>query len=53
VLVLYDMLGITAGKLPKFVKNFLADTTGIEAAVEAYVQAVRNGTYPAPEHCYD
>jgi 3-methyl-2-oxobutanoate hydroxymethyltransferase len=53
VLVLYDMLGITAGKLPKFVKNFLADAAGIQAAVEDYARAVRSGEYPAAEHCYD
>jgi 3-methyl-2-oxobutanoate hydroxymethyltransferase len=52
VLVLYDMLGITPGKRAKFVKDFMADTGSVQAAVESYVQAVKSGSYPAPEHCY-
>jgi 3-methyl-2-oxobutanoate hydroxymethyltransferase len=52
VLVLYDMLGITRGRLPRFVRDFLADTGSIPAAVRAYVEAVRDGTYPAAEHVY-
>ena len=52
VLVLYDMLGITPGKRAKFVKDFMADTGNVLAAVESYVQAVKTGSYPAPEHCY-
>jgi 3-methyl-2-oxobutanoate hydroxymethyltransferase len=52
VLVLYDMLGITPGKPPTFVKDFLQETGTIRAAVEAYIQAVKDGSYPAPEHCF-
>lgn len=52
VLVLYDMLGITPGKPPRFVKDFLQETGTIRAAVEAYIRAVRDGSYPAPEHCF-
>jgi 3-methyl-2-oxobutanoate hydroxymethyltransferase len=52
VLVLYDMLGITQGKLPRFVKDFLADSCSVPAAIAAYIRAVREGRYPAPEHCY-
>ena len=52
VLVLYDMLGITSGKQPRFVKDFLAETGTIRAAVEAYIRAVKDGSYPAPEHGY-
>ena len=52
VLVLYDMLGITPGKRAKFVKDFMAGTGSVQAAVESYVQAVKAGSYPAPEHCY-
>jgi 3-methyl-2-oxobutanoate hydroxymethyltransferase len=52
VLVLYDMLGITRGKRARFVKDFLADAGSVQAAVEAYVRAVKTGLYPAPEHCY-
>ncbi len=52
VLVLYDMLGITAGRQPRFVKDFLAGQGSIAAAVRAYIEAVKSGRYPAPEHCY-
>lgn len=52
VLVLYDMLGITPGKRPKFSKDFLHGNDGIQAAVAAYVEAVKSGAYPGPEHCY-
>ena len=52
VLVLYDMLGITPGRLPRFVKNFLQDQCSIPAAIAAYVKAVKDGSYPAAEHCY-
>jgi 3-methyl-2-oxobutanoate hydroxymethyltransferase len=53
VLVLYDMLGITPGKRPKFSRDFLSDTDSIGAAVETYVQQVRDGRFPADEHCFD
>lgn len=53
VVVTYDMLGLTAGKTPAFVKNFIDDTSGnIGDAISAYHQAVVAGTFPAPEHCY-
>jgi 3-methyl-2-oxobutanoate hydroxymethyltransferase len=52
VLVLYDMLGITRGRRPRFVKDFLAETGSIPAAIAAYAQAVRDGRYPGPEHSY-
>lgn len=52
VLVLHDMLGITAGRLPRFVRDFLADGGSIAAAVGAYVDAVKRGSYPAPEQSY-
>jgi 3-methyl-2-oxobutanoate hydroxymethyltransferase len=52
VLVLYYMLGITPGKVPKFVRNFLQDAGSVPAAIRAYVDAVKNGSFPAPEHCF-
>jgi len=48
VLVLHDMLGITRGKLPRFVRNFLQDSGNIEAAIRAYVAAVKNRSFPDP-----
>lgn len=52
VLVLHDMLGIFPGKTARFVRNFMADADSIEDAVARYVAAVRDGSFPAPEHCY-
>ena len=52
VLVLHDMLGITRGRRPRFVKDFLHDGGSIAGAVRAYVAAVKDGSYPAPEHSY-
>ena len=52
VLVLHDMLGIYPGKKARFVKNFMAEAASIDAAVKAYVAAVKNGRFPAPEHSY-
>ena len=52
VLVLHDMLDIAGGKKARFVKNFMAGQPSIAAAVAAYVAAVRDGSFPAPEHCY-
>ena len=46
VLVLHDMLGINLGKMPKFVHDFMADTGNVKAAFEAYVAAVKAGTFP-------
>ena len=52
VLVLHDLLGISPIS-PKFVKNFLAETGSIPEAIRAYVDAVRTGEFPAPEHCFN
>jgi 3-methyl-2-oxobutanoate hydroxymethyltransferase len=54
VLVLHDMLGLHTGKPARFVKNFLVDSpNGIQGAFQAYVAAVKQGHYPAPEHGFD
>lgn len=52
VLVIYDALGIQPGKPARFVRNFMAGHDAIEAALAAYVNAVRDGSFPAPEHCF-
>ena len=52
VLVIYDALGIQPGRAARFVRNFMAGHDGIEAALAAYVAAVRDGSFPAPEHCF-
>ncbi len=52
VLVIYDALGVTAGRAARFVRNFMTGQHGIEGALAAYVRAVKDGTFPGPEHCY-
>lgn len=65
VLVIQDLLGIYTGpaskkpeafKSPRFTKNFLAENSlgncSIQSAVQAYVEAVKNNTFPSKEHSY-
>lgn len=52
VLVLHDMLGVYPGKKGRFVKDFMAEAKSIDGAVSAYVKAVKDGSFPAAEHCY-
>ena len=52
VLVLHDMLDVYPGRRPRFVRNFMAGQPSIRAAVEAYVAAVRERSFPAAEHSY-
>jgi 3-methyl-2-oxobutanoate hydroxymethyltransferase len=52
VLVLHDMLDIYPGRKPKFVKNFLRGNDSIEAAIAAYVRAVKAKTFPGAEHSF-
>ncbi len=49
VLVLHDAVGLTE-KPPRFARNFMAGACDIEAALKAYVQAVKGGAFPAAEH---
>lgn len=51
VLVIYDVLNISLGYQPRFAKNFLAGRDSLLEAVTAYVQAVKSGEFPGPEHC--
>jgi len=50
VLVLQDMLGISPGKPPKFVKDFMDGHQSVEAAIKAYVREVKSGKFPGLEH---
>lgn len=52
VLVLYDMLGITPGKRPRFSKDFLEGRESIATAVQDYVQAVKEGSFPGLEQSF-
>ena len=56
VLVVYDLLGITPGKRPKFSKDFLAELredVSIPSAISAYVKAVKNLDFPAEAHSFN
>lgn len=53
VLVLHDLLGVTPGKRPKFSKDFLQGRDSVSAAISAFVDEVRSGAFPAPEHCFN
>ena len=46
VLVLHDMLGINLGKMPRFVRNFMDSASSVRGAMEAYVHAVKDGSFP-------
>ena len=56
ILVLQDILhispSVTVGHTPRFVRNFMDGAASIEAAIAAYVAAVKDGSYPAAEHCF-
>jgi 3-methyl-2-oxobutanoate hydroxymethyltransferase len=52
VLVMHDMLDVFPGKKARFVKNFMEGQTSIEAAVQAYIAAVKDKSFPAAEHCF-
>ncbi len=52
VLVIYDALGIQPGRAARFVRNFLSGHDSIESALAAYVTAVKDGSFPAEEHCF-
>ena len=56
ILVLHDILNIsptvTLGRKPRFVRNFMDGAKDIEGAIAGYVKAVKDKSYPAPEHCF-
>ncbi len=53
VLVLYDLLGISIGKVPKFAKNFLQQAGSISQAIELFVKDVKSGKFPDSKHSFD
>ena len=52
VLVMYDALGIQPGRAARFVRNFMPGAGSIETALAAYAAAVKDGSFPGPEHCF-
>ena len=53
VLVVYDILNLTPGRKARFVKNYLAQTADIQAAIALFVSEVNSGVYPGPEHGFE
>ncbi|MCA1772596.1 MAG: 3-methyl-2-oxobutanoate hydroxymethyltransferase [Halomonas sp.] len=52
ILVMHDVIGVTHGRTPRFVKNFMADADSIQSAFQHYNEAVKTRTFPAQEHCF-
>ncbi|QYJ85639.1 3-methyl-2-oxobutanoate hydroxymethyltransferase [Shewanella mesophila] len=53
ILVMHDVLGISSGYIPRFSKNYLAQTGEIRSAIRAYIEEVANGTFPSSEHTFN
>ena len=52
MLVCHDLLGLTEGHLPRFVKRYANLSREIRDALEAYAADVRTGAFPGEEHTY-
>ena len=52
VLVMHDMLGLSQSRKPRFVKAYAALSQAVSSAAADYAREVREGAFPAPEHCY-
>ena len=53
VLVMYDLLGISTGKKPRFVEDFLTEKDyGVAGALTAFRSAILSGDYPQEAHCF-
>jgi 3-methyl-2-oxobutanoate hydroxymethyltransferase len=52
VLVIHDLLGMTTGKAPRFVKRYANLAEAIAKAAETYADEVAKGVFPGPEHTY-
>ena len=52
VLVLHDVFDVPPGKKAKFVRNFMEGASSISDAAARAVAAIKDGSYPAPEHTY-
>ena len=52
VLVFHDLLGLTTGKAPKFVKRYANLAEDIANAAQRFAKEVSSGEFPGPEHAY-
>jgi 3-methyl-2-oxobutanoate hydroxymethyltransferase len=53
VLVYHDLLGLSEGHLPRFVKRYASLSREIRDALESYAEDVRSGTFPEEQHTYE
>jgi 3-methyl-2-oxobutanoate hydroxymethyltransferase len=53
VLVIYDMLGLNPYKLPRFVKNYMANANTWQNAIQSFVEDVKQGHFPSQEHSFE
>lgn len=53
ILVLQDAIGVTAGHVPRFVRDFSEQSLHPETAIRHYVAAVRDGSFPTEDHCFN
>jgi len=53
ILVLYDVLGVSVGHVPKFSKNYMQLTGSIQQAIQLYVEEVKSEAFPAAEHTFN
>ena len=47
------MFGVSANYMPKFSKNYLTETGDLRKAVALYIEQVKNGLFPGPEHSFE
>jgi 3-methyl-2-oxobutanoate hydroxymethyltransferase len=52
VLVWHDLLGLSEGHRPKFVKPYARLAAATRRALKAYAREVADGTFPGPDHTY-
>jgi 3-methyl-2-oxobutanoate hydroxymethyltransferase len=52
VLVYHDLLGLSEGHLPRFVKRYASLSREIRDALEQYAEEVRSGVFPEEQHTY-
>ncbi len=53
ILVMHDMFGISANYIPRFSKNYLAQTGDLRQAVTRYIEEVATGEFPGPEQTFN
>lgn len=53
ILVMHDMLGVSANYMPKFSKNYLAETGDLRKAVKCYIEEVHSGAFPSDDHSFE